>query len=163
MKDMGRLLGFALGLVSGIAGTMLVHTVPQPVLANNDRHEDYIMATGTYTAGGPFANAPPIADPNYAGLNGLPTSAPGSNPPPNLPSVPPGGPTLPPPNSPNPTPSGPKLPFNFPGTKPAVSNPPAANPPSTIPPMGTGKPGGYKGGNIAGPQKIGRASCRARV
>ena len=42
----GRFLWLGAGLVVGIAGMLCRDGAPQPVLANNDRHEDYIMATG---------------------------------------------------------------------------------------------------------------------
>jgi len=46
MKDMGRTFWLALGLALGCAATICLRSAPQPVWAGNDRHEDYVMATG---------------------------------------------------------------------------------------------------------------------
>jgi hypothetical protein len=46
-----RLLWLALGLALGIAVATMYHRSTQPVLANNDRHEDYILATGQMSLG----------------------------------------------------------------------------------------------------------------
>ncbi|MSQ97161.1 MAG: hypothetical protein EXR98_21770 [Gemmataceae bacterium] len=52
MKDMERWFWLAAGLAVGIAGTVYFRPAPQPVWAGNDRHEDYIMATGAINIGG---------------------------------------------------------------------------------------------------------------
>ncbi len=49
MKDLGRLLWLALGLVAGAAGAGLYVTAARPALAANDRYEDYILCTGPVT------------------------------------------------------------------------------------------------------------------
>lgn len=51
MKDLGRLLWLAVGLVIGIAATAYCIRETRPALAGNDRHEDYIICTGTITLG----------------------------------------------------------------------------------------------------------------
>ena len=51
MKKMGRSFCLILGLALGIAATIWFRAAPQPALAGNDRHEDYVMATGTITLG----------------------------------------------------------------------------------------------------------------
>ena len=51
MKDMGRMLCLVLGLAAGVAATIYFRPVSQPVWAGNDRHEDYIMATGPIVFG----------------------------------------------------------------------------------------------------------------
>jgi hypothetical protein len=51
MKDWGRAFWLALGLAVGIAATISLRWAPQPVWAGNDRHEDYIMATGPLALG----------------------------------------------------------------------------------------------------------------
>ena len=54
MKDMGRVFWLGLGLALGIAATFYFRAAPQPVWAGNDRHEDYIMATGPIALGTNF-------------------------------------------------------------------------------------------------------------
>jgi hypothetical protein len=54
MKNCGRWLWLGLGLMLGIAGTAYFGAAPPPVWANNDRHEDYIMATGPVMTGPHF-------------------------------------------------------------------------------------------------------------
>ena len=51
MRDLGRVFWLGLGLALGIAATIWLRTAPPPVWAGNDRHEDYIMATGPITLG----------------------------------------------------------------------------------------------------------------
>src|SRR5712692_124025 len=51
MKDMGRVFWLGLGLALGCAATICLRSAPQPVWAGNDRHEDYIMATGPIAFG----------------------------------------------------------------------------------------------------------------
>jgi hypothetical protein len=51
MKDLGRVFWLILGLAVGISATIWFHPAPQPVWAGNDRHEDYIMATGSVVLG----------------------------------------------------------------------------------------------------------------
>jgi hypothetical protein len=51
MKDMGRVFWLAVGLTLGIAGMAYFRAAPQPVWAGNDRHEDYVMATGSIKFG----------------------------------------------------------------------------------------------------------------
>jgi hypothetical protein len=46
MRDLGRFVWLATGLVLGAAGTLLYIGQSKPVYANNDRYEDYIMCTG---------------------------------------------------------------------------------------------------------------------
>lgn len=46
MKDTGRLLWLAVGLVLGVAGAMLYMANHNPARAANDRYEDFIMCTG---------------------------------------------------------------------------------------------------------------------
>ncbi len=52
MKIMGQWLWLLAGLVIGSAGTVYFRAAPLPVWAGNDRHADYIMATGTINLGG---------------------------------------------------------------------------------------------------------------
>jgi len=47
MKDSSRLLWLAAGLLLGVAATAVYLGQTKPVLAANDRYEDYIMCTGT--------------------------------------------------------------------------------------------------------------------
>ncbi len=51
MKDLGRLLWLFAGLMLGIATTMPLTPAARPALAGNDRHEDYVLATGPVTLG----------------------------------------------------------------------------------------------------------------
>jgi hypothetical protein len=46
MKEVGRLLWLGAGLLLGIAGAFLVLGRSTPVLAANDRFEDYVLCTG---------------------------------------------------------------------------------------------------------------------
>ncbi|MBM3992883.1 MAG: hypothetical protein FJ303_01825 [Planctomycetes bacterium] len=51
MKDMGRVFWLGLGLAIGIGGTVYLRPTSQTAWAGNDRHEDYIMATGPIALG----------------------------------------------------------------------------------------------------------------
>jgi hypothetical protein len=51
MNRRGRWIWLATGLILGIAGTAYFGGGSRPVWAANDRHEDYIMATGPVTMG----------------------------------------------------------------------------------------------------------------
>jgi hypothetical protein len=51
MKDLGRVFWLGLGLTVGIAATVWWRAAPQPVWAGTDRHEDYVMATGSIKLG----------------------------------------------------------------------------------------------------------------
>jgi hypothetical protein len=46
MKDLGRLMWLAAGLVLGVIGAWLILGRARPVEAANDRYEDYILCTG---------------------------------------------------------------------------------------------------------------------
>ena len=46
MKDLGRLLWLALGLLLGVAGAWMFFLSSRPAEAANDRFEDYILSTG---------------------------------------------------------------------------------------------------------------------
>ena len=46
MKDLTRFLWLALGLVFGVAGSVLFFASSRPAEAANDRYEDYILCTG---------------------------------------------------------------------------------------------------------------------
>jgi hypothetical protein len=46
MRDTGRFLWLGAGLVLGVVGTWLYLDQARPVQAGNDRHDDYILATG---------------------------------------------------------------------------------------------------------------------
>ena len=50
MKDIGRLLWLALGLLIGAGAVALWTGGTKPVEAGNDRHEDYILCTGPVAA-----------------------------------------------------------------------------------------------------------------
>jgi hypothetical protein len=50
MKDVGRLVWLITGLVIGAAGFGFWMAGSKPVLAGNDRHEDYILCTGPVAA-----------------------------------------------------------------------------------------------------------------
>jgi hypothetical protein len=50
MKDVGRLLWLALGLVVGAGSVAFWMMSSKPVEAGNDRHEDYILCTGPVAA-----------------------------------------------------------------------------------------------------------------
>ena len=54
MKDRACWLFLLMGLALGIAGTMAFRSTSSPVLAGNDRHDDYILATGPITMGANF-------------------------------------------------------------------------------------------------------------
>ena len=54
MKDKVCWCFLLLGLALGIAATLAIRTSSTPVLAGNDRHDDYIMATGSITMGPNF-------------------------------------------------------------------------------------------------------------
>jgi len=49
MKDLGRLFWLSVGLAVGIAGTAYVTNSPREALAGTDRHEDYVISTGSVT------------------------------------------------------------------------------------------------------------------
>src|SRR5262245_61880750 len=66
MKYLGRFLWLGVGVLIGIVGTISRDGAPQPVLANNDRHEDYIMATGPLMTGVPL-NGNPFVGPYLPG------------------------------------------------------------------------------------------------
>jgi len=51
MKDSTRFLWLGVGLLIGIGMTATYHTSSRPALAGNDRHEDYILATGPIRLG----------------------------------------------------------------------------------------------------------------
>jgi hypothetical protein len=51
MKDFGRVFCLGLGVALGIAATIYFRSAPPPVWAGNDRHDDYIMATGPIAFG----------------------------------------------------------------------------------------------------------------
>ena len=51
MQKMGHSFWLVLGLTFGIAATVWLRPGPQLALAGNDRHEDYVLATGTITLG----------------------------------------------------------------------------------------------------------------
>jgi hypothetical protein len=57
MWNLGRWLCFGLGLAVGIGGTAWHLASSRPALAMNDRHEDYIIATGPILKG-PIINNP---------------------------------------------------------------------------------------------------------
>lgn len=46
MRDLGRFLWLAAGLVLGVAGAILYVGQSKPALASNDRYDDFIMCTG---------------------------------------------------------------------------------------------------------------------
>src|SRR5688572_4769424 len=46
MKDLGRILWLATGVTLGLVGAALWLAPAKPVLAGNDRFEDYMMCTG---------------------------------------------------------------------------------------------------------------------
>jgi hypothetical protein len=46
MQDIGRFMWLIGGIVLGVAGTVLYLDSPRPVLANNDRSEDFVICTG---------------------------------------------------------------------------------------------------------------------
>src|SRR5215467_13551281 len=50
MKDIGRLLWLAIGLLIGAGAVALWTSGTKPVEAGNDRHEDYILCTGPVAA-----------------------------------------------------------------------------------------------------------------
>jgi hypothetical protein len=50
MKDIGRLIWLALGLLIGAGGVVFWMNSSKPVEAGNDRHEDYILCTGPVAA-----------------------------------------------------------------------------------------------------------------
>jgi hypothetical protein len=50
MKDVGRLVWLTVGLALGAAGVGFWMAGSKPVLAGNDRHEDYIICTGPVAA-----------------------------------------------------------------------------------------------------------------
>ena len=50
MKDVGRLAWLVVGIVIGAAGFGFWLAGSKPVLAGNDRHEDYILCTGPVAA-----------------------------------------------------------------------------------------------------------------
>ncbi|MBI2808881.1 MAG: hypothetical protein HYX68_28190 [Planctomycetes bacterium] len=52
MLEKGRWVFLALGLAAGVAGMTFFRAPPQAVWAANDRHDDYIMATGLVGLGG---------------------------------------------------------------------------------------------------------------
>jgi hypothetical protein len=54
MKDHGRLFWLGFGLIVGVTGTTYFMQTPRPALAGNDRHEDYIIATGSVMLGQNF-------------------------------------------------------------------------------------------------------------
>jgi hypothetical protein len=69
MRDLGRWLWLGMGLGLGVAGTLFHHASSQPALAHNDRHEDYIIATGPIMKGPVINNilateTPPGKGPN---------------------------------------------------------------------------------------------------
>ena len=49
MKDLGRLFWLCIGLTVGSATTAYVMNTPREALAGTDRHEDYILTTGSVT------------------------------------------------------------------------------------------------------------------
>lgn len=49
MKDLGRLMWLCIGLAVGSAATAYVMNAPRQALAGTDRHEDYVMSTGSVT------------------------------------------------------------------------------------------------------------------
>jgi hypothetical protein len=49
MKHLGRSCWLCLGLALGCAGTAYFTHTPRQALAMNDRHEDYVIATGAVT------------------------------------------------------------------------------------------------------------------
>ncbi len=51
MQNMGRAFWLTFGVALGIAMTIYLRPAPQAVWAGNDRHEDYIMATGPISLG----------------------------------------------------------------------------------------------------------------
>ena len=51
MKDLSRFLWLGIGLFIGFAASLGYHTTSRPVLASNDRFEDYIMTTGPIRLG----------------------------------------------------------------------------------------------------------------
>ncbi|MBI3744815.1 MAG: hypothetical protein HY261_11110 [Chloroflexi bacterium] len=51
MNDMGRIFWLGLGLALGVAGAICLRPASQPALAGNDRHEDYVIATGPIALG----------------------------------------------------------------------------------------------------------------
>lgn len=51
MRDSGRLLWLAVGILLGAVGSGLYLVSVKPALAANDRFEDYVMCTGPVTAG----------------------------------------------------------------------------------------------------------------
>ena len=46
MKDLGRMMWLAVGLVLGVVGTGMFFASSHPAEAANDRYEDYILCTG---------------------------------------------------------------------------------------------------------------------
>src|SRR5438445_146050 len=46
MKDLGRILWLAAGVILGVIGAALYLAPARPVLAANDRFEDYTLCTG---------------------------------------------------------------------------------------------------------------------
>ena len=58
MKKLGYVLCLTLGLALGVAGMANFRADPPPVWAGNDRHDDYIMATGTIVLGTIPTNVP---------------------------------------------------------------------------------------------------------
>ena len=57
MKHLERFLWLAMGVIIGVIGTLSRDSASRPALANNDRHEDYIMATGQVITGTPAVGA----------------------------------------------------------------------------------------------------------
>lgn len=51
MTDRGRLLWLTTGLLLGAAGAWLYFGPGRPALAANDRHEDYVLCTGSVAIG----------------------------------------------------------------------------------------------------------------
>ena len=51
MRKLAPLLWLTLGVAAGVAATTVQQMSSRPVLAGNDRHEDYIMCTGQINLG----------------------------------------------------------------------------------------------------------------